>query len=185
MKVRERSLGKVSVVHIARAVVSQAVWVEERVLWAVGILARIFLMGRLCGWGMLVKAQWFWEGVLRAYGCPITPVLMTIVLPPLPSSCPSKHSSTFSPILCASSMPFLPVTAFAHPEFTTTARTPLPPLLCSISLLTTTGAAWNLFFVKTAAPEHGVSDAINARSGNRVFVGLTPACVPETRKPLG
>ena len=30
MKVRERSLGNVSVVQMARAVVSQEVWVEER-----------------------------------------------------------------------------------------------------------------------------------------------------------
>lgn len=47
MKVRERSFGKVSVVQIARAAVSQAVWVEARVECAVGMWVRIFLMGRL------------------------------------------------------------------------------------------------------------------------------------------
>lgn len=47
VKVWERSLGKVSVVQMARAVVSQASWVEERVECAVGILFRILEMGRL------------------------------------------------------------------------------------------------------------------------------------------
>lgn len=54
-----------------------------------------------------------------------------------------------------------------------------------ISLLTCTGAAWNLLVVNTAAAEHGVSDEIKARSGNLVFDALTPTCVPETTKPLG
>lgn len=43
----ERSLGKVSVVQMARAVVSQASWVEARVEWARGTLLRILEMGRL------------------------------------------------------------------------------------------------------------------------------------------
>lgn len=47
MKVREINLGKVSVVQIARAVVSQASWVESRVEWAIGIRSRILVMGRL------------------------------------------------------------------------------------------------------------------------------------------
>ena len=46
VNVVERSLGKVSVVQIARAVVSQAEWVGERVECAVGILERILVMGR-------------------------------------------------------------------------------------------------------------------------------------------
>lgn len=47
VKLRERSLGKVSVVQIARAVVSQESWVEERLAWAVGILERILEIGNL------------------------------------------------------------------------------------------------------------------------------------------
>lgn len=82
-------------------------------------------------------------------------------------------------------MPPFPVTAFAHPELTITERMPLLFLLFSISLLTVTGAAWNLFFVKTAAAAHGVSEARNARSGVLLFAGFTPTYVPETRKPLG
>lgn len=48
-----------------------------------------------------------------------------------------------------------------------------------------TGAAWNLFFVKTAAAEHGLSEAIKAKSGKRVLDGLTPTWMPETEKPFG
>lgn len=47
MKVRDRSLGKVSVVQIARAVVSQASCVEARVECAVGMRSRILEIGRL------------------------------------------------------------------------------------------------------------------------------------------
>ena len=65
------------------------------------------------------------------------------------------------------------------------ARTPEPCLVSKTFLLTRTGAAWNLFVVKTAAPAHGVSDAIKARSGKRVFDALTPTWVPDTLKPFG
>jgi len=82
-------------------------------------------------------------------------------------------------------MPPFPVTALAHPEFTMTPRTPLLFRLFSISRLTVTGAAWNLFFVKTAAAAHGVSDAKNARSGVLLLVGFTPTYVPDARNPLG
>ena len=115
----------------------------------------------------------------------MTPVLMTMVLDPLPSLGSSKHLSASKPIFSASSMPPFPVTALAHPELMITARTPALFLLFSISLLTVTGAAWNLFFVKTAAAAHGVSEAMKARSGVLLLVGLTPTCVPDTRKPLG
>lgn len=54
MKVRERSLGKVSVVQIARAVVSHASCVEARVECAVGMRSRILAIGRLVG-GFLVS----------------------------------------------------------------------------------------------------------------------------------
>lgn len=47
VKLRETSLGKVSVVQIARAVFSQASCVFASVEAAVGILARILEMGRL------------------------------------------------------------------------------------------------------------------------------------------
>lgn len=47
------------------------------------------------------------------------------------------------------------------------------------------GRCLNLFRVKTAAPEHGLSEAIMARSGRPVLLALTPTCVPDTRKPLG
>lgn len=47
VKVRERSLGKVSVVQIARAVVSQASCVEASVEYAVGMRSRILEIGRL------------------------------------------------------------------------------------------------------------------------------------------
>jgi hypothetical protein len=51
--------------------------------------------------------------------------------------------------------------------------------------LNVTGAAWNLFFVKTAAADAGRSDVTGARSGLLVLPGLTPTKTPEARKPLG
>jgi hypothetical protein len=48
-----------------------------------------------------------------------------------------------------------------------------------------TGAAWNLLVVNTAAAEHGLSEAMKARSGNLVLDALTPTWVPDTLKPLG
>ena len=119
------------------------------------------------------------------YLCPITPVLITIVLPPLPSLGASKHRSASAPIFSASSIPPLPVTALAHPELIMIDRIPVLFLLFNIFRLTVTGAAWNLFFVNTAAAAHGVSEARNARSGVLLFVGLTPTCVPETKNPFG
>ena len=63
VKVWERSLGKVSVVQMARAVVSQASWVEARVEWATGTLLRILEMGRLdciCVSNLLACMYWRW-----------------------------------------------------------------------------------------------------------------------------
>ena len=54
-----------------------------------------------------------------------------------------------------------------------------------IALLTTTGAAWKAFLVKTAEAEQGVSDTIRARSGRVVLVGFTPTWVPDARNPFG
>lgn len=47
MNVREWSLGKVSVVQMARAAFSQASWDEERLAYATWIPSRILVMGRL------------------------------------------------------------------------------------------------------------------------------------------
>ena len=62
---------------------------------------------------------------------------------------------------------------------------PSPLLRVRTPLLIVTGAAWNIFWVKTAAAEHGVSVTIRPRSGKRVLDALTPTWVPETEKPLG
>jgi len=53
------------------------------------------------------------------------------------------------------------------------------------SLLTVTGAAWNLFFVNTAAAEQGLSEAMRARSSKDLLDGFTPTWVPLARKPCG
>ena len=58
-------------------------------------------------------------------------------------------------------------------------------LRCSRARLKVTGAAWNLFFVNTAAAAHGTSDASSARSGFVVFPGFTPTIVPDARNPRG
>lgn len=63
MKVRERSLGKVSVVQIARAVVSHASCVEARVECAVGMRSRILEIGSLVD-GFLVSYGDFLGGGL-------------------------------------------------------------------------------------------------------------------------
>ena len=153
MKVVERSLGKVSVVQIERAVVSQDAWVLERVECAVGILARILETGR----------RW-----------PMTPVDMTRVELASEALVDERQLSTVEAILLASSRPPLPVTALAQPALMTMARMPSPLRDSKVFRLTVTGAAWNLFLVKTAAAEHGVSETIKARSGKRVFEGFTP-----------
>jgi hypothetical protein len=163
----EINFGKVSVVHMAFAVASHASCELSRFLNAVGIFERIFLIGKRC---------------------PITPVDMTIELLPIPSSGEEdcwKQAEAVSSMETASSMPPLPVTALAHPELTMIDRTPAPPRLSSILLLTCTGAAWNLLVVKTAAAYEGVSDTTKARSAFFVLDGFTPTCVPETRNPFG
>ena len=79
----------------------------------------------------------------------------------------------------------MPVTALAHPELTMIPRRPEPPRFSRTERETWTGAAWNLFVVKTAAPLQGRSEAISAISGLDMLEGLTPTCVPDTEKPLG
>jgi hypothetical protein len=55
-------------------------------------------------------------------------------------------------ILLAEAIPAEPVIALADPEFTRTALM-RPPLFTSEDREITTGAAWNLFVVKTAAAD--------------------------------
>lgn len=152
VKVVERSLGKVSVVQMARAAASQEVWVGERVEWAVGIAERILVMGR----------RW-----------PITPVDMTRVLLGVGGGL-ENCESTVRAILRASSMPPGPVTALAQPALMMIERMPSPARFRRTSWLTVTGAAEKGFWVKTAAAEQGVSDVMRARSGKRVLLALTP-----------
>ena len=87
----------------------------------------------------------------------MTPVDMTSVLLLLGGEGP-REASTIRAILLASSRPPFPVTALAQPELTMMARIPSPFRFRRASRLTVTGAAWNLFLVKTAAPEHGISE---------------------------
>jgi len=115
-----------------------------------------------------------------SYLCPITPVLMTMVA----SLAPSDLSASLA-MASASSSPPLPVTALAQPELIMTPRSPAFLDFCSNALLKVTGAAWNLFLVKTAAAEQGTSEVMKARSGLVVLFGLTPTIVPDTRNPLG
>lgn len=118
VKVVERSLGKVSVVHIDRAVVSHESCVLSRLDTALGTAWRIFWMGR----------RW-----------PMTPVDMTRVLSgeeELGSS-PSRHFA----MLVASSRPPLPVTAFAQPELIITDLIPSPERFLRMFRLIVTGAA--------------------------------------------
>ena len=152
VKVVERSLGKVSVVQMECAVASHEECVLDRVEYAVGTLARILDIGK----------RW-----------PMTPVDMTRVELASDGS-GERQLSTAEAILLASSRPSLPVTALAQPELMTMARIPSPLRASRVFRLTVTGAAWNLFLVKTAAAEHGASEAINARSGKRVFDAFTP-----------
>lgn len=77
------------------------------------------------------------------------------------------------------------MTALAQPALMMIDLMPLPFRRVRMSRETCTGAAWNLLAVKTAAAVAGVSEVMNARSAFRVFEGLTPTCVADTRKPLG
>ena len=88
-------------------------------------------------------------------------------------------------MLAASSSPPVPVTALAQPELMITDLIPSPEHFLRISRLTVTGAAWKMFWVKTAAADAGLSDVRSARSRKRVLEAFTPTWVPETRNPLG
>lgn len=110
----------------------------------------------------------------------MTPVLITSVESSLPTLW-----SVVRAMLAASSRPPTPVTALALPELTMTLRRPALALLLRMPRLKVTGAAWNLFLVKTAAADAGRSEVTRARSGLVVLPGLTPTRTPEARKPLG
>lgn len=179
MNSREMSLGKVSVVQMAMAVVSQWSKVEPRAAWDFGMPPVILSMGSL-----REVSQYLGEGEVHvrpgdAYLWPMTPVLMTMVESEAPVTW-----SVWRDMAAASSRPPLPVTAFAQPELMTTLRTRLP-VRASRSRLKVTGAAWNLFLVKTAAAEQGASEVMRARSGLVVLAGLTPTLMAATRKPMG
>lgn len=64
---------------------------------------------------------------------------------------------------------------------------PLPPNgnTGMISFIGVKRIRWNLLVVNMAAAAHGVSDAMSARSGTRVFNALTPTWVQDNRKPWG
>jgi len=103
VNVVERSLGKVSVVQIARAVVSQASWELEREDVALGTAERIFSIGRRC---------------------PITPVDITRA--EFGEGVGMKVSFRVEAMEWASLRPAAPVTALAQPELMITPRIPSP-----------------------------------------------------------
>lgn len=116
----------------------------------------------------------------------MTPVDMTRLFgPSVDVSLGWNREEVDRAIWCASSKPPVPVTALAQPELTMIPRRPEPPRFSMTERETWTGAAWNLLVVKTAAPLHGRSEAINAISGFEVLDAFTPTCVPETENPLG
>ena len=81
----------------------------------------------------------------------------------------------------ASLLPLSPVHALALPEFRTTALA-LPPVLRSLSMETTTGAAFTLFVVKRPAQTASVEHSTMARSSPSF---LTPDLTPDALKPRG
>ena len=119
----------------------------------------------------------------------MTPVDMTnvsFVLEPT-LFCPegSSNASVARTMAHASSKPSTPVTAFAHPLFTTMALA-FPPDFPNTSSDTITGAALNAFLVKHAAAEAGCFDveriSARARGGlSGVLFFLTPTWSPVRR----
>ena len=128
---------------------------------ALGTASKIFCMGNLC---------------------PMTPVEHTRELFGTGLGCSRSSAAT---MLDASSRPPSPVTALAQPELMIMDLMSFPFRRSRTRLLTVTGAAWKMFWVKTAAAEHDLSDEITARSGRFVLDALMPTWVPETENPLG
>ena len=82
----------------------------------------------------------------------------------------------------ASARPCGPVQALAQPLLVTTARA-RPPDAARCSCETSTGAAWAMFVVNTAAAAAGVSLTSSARSF--LPLALMPQCSPAARNPAG
>lgn len=101
--------------------------------------------------------------------CPMTPVDST-------SESPIPRPANAVDMERAFSIPSVPVTAFAHPLLTTTARA-LPFCFANTSRDTVTGAAWKALRVKQAAAEASTVERTMPRS---YFAGsfLTPQCRP-------
>ena len=176
MNVRARSLGNVSVVMNALAAFSQDEKSAPRT--RVGDVDACDRMPE-----MIASMGRSW---------PMTPVDITSVSFPvseleldLDDDSGESSASVSSSIFQASSSPLRPVTALAQPLFTTSARAH-PPLFCSTSSLTRTGAARKVFRVKHAAAAVGVDevDSIIPRSGTPAAF-LTPTCSPPRRNPEG
>src|SRR5258708_34503439 len=84
----------------------------------------------------------------------------------------------------ASSIPCLPVTAFAQPLLTTNLLA-LPSFLSRTCWQTRTGAALNAFRVYEAAAEVWRAEVDNMTARSKAEVFLTPQCTPVTAYPFG
>ena len=108
-------------------------------------------------------------------GIPIIPVeAMKTSFCKMPSS-----SATFLVIVSQSFNPFGPVTVFALPLLTITARQ-LPDFASALRLQMTAGETTR-FLVNTAAAVAGTSDTMRARSF--IFLSFIPQCSPVALKP--
>ncbi len=132
-----------------------------------------------------MRAGWLICGSVT-YRWPPTPVCMTVIEDPAcaPVS-PDTYLSASLLMAPASSSPAFPVRVLAHPELTMTPLSPCPLVFLTISLVTVIDAAGNSFFVSTAAPHEGLSDATRTKSGWSLLAGFRPTFVLPTRNPCG
>jgi len=114
-------------------------------------------------------------------GSPIRPVEHTKTSPAPTSIVPVLVSSadTNSAVACVSKNPCGPVQALAPPELSTTIRPSLPSNICLDQI---TGAAANLFVVKTAAAR-ACGPIFTTRATSFALVDLSPAATPAARNP--
>src|SRR5438034_2247725 len=113
----------------------------------------------------------FWRGSAT----PMTPVLATTTW----DGSISRWEARQRALLKASAMPRLAVHALAHPELRSTARIrPRARLRCF--LLSSTGAAFTKFVVKTAQATEGLDEKTTARSRPCFLIS---AATPEARNP--